>query len=35
LSQIKKDIIRYSHSGEINKEVSDREAIFERLKKKY
>jgi phosphomannomutase len=35
LSQIKKEIIRYSHSGEINKEVTDREAIFERLKKKY
>lgn len=35
LSQIKKDMIRYSHSGEINKEVSDREAIFERLKKRY
>jgi len=35
LSELKKEIIRYSHSGEINKEVKDREIIFERLKEKY
>ncbi|MDD4353828.1 MAG: phosphomannomutase/phosphoglucomutase, partial [Candidatus Nanoarchaeia archaeon] len=35
LSVIKKEIIRYSHSGEINKEANNKESIFARLKNKY
>jgi phosphomannomutase len=35
LSEFKKEIIRYYHSGEISKEAKDKDEIFGRLKKKY
>lgn len=35
LSEIKKEIIRHYHSGEISKEVSGKEAVFKRLREKY
>jgi phosphomannomutase len=35
LSEFKKEIIRYCHSGEVSKEAKDKDAIFGRLKQKY
>lgn len=35
LSEIKKEIIRYHQSGEMNKKVENKEEVFERLKEKY
>lgn len=35
LSELTKDLRRYSHSGEINSEVADKAAVLERLKEQY
>lgn len=35
MSELTQDLKRYFHSGEINSEVADKQAVFEKLKEKY